>query len=668
MVVEGVVVEDQLVVLDEEGDARVLGPRGEEDAAGPGRPIDVGHQVEASAAHRGRHLGRHGRERREVLVVPGLGVGRPVAVAGEEQLDGAVVEGEDALVLGHLPPQVDEAGQPLGLLGRPVVALGAVGLQVVELPDVVVERGAGHVAGHRLPPLGHDAPVAHHLVVLGSFGRGGVGGGQGVGHRGAADGHLRGAAVDVGGRHAEQLVDGGHDVVHVVELVAQAAGVVDAGRPVDDEGDVDPALVGVLLVPLERRVAGLGPAPRVVGVAVGPADVVDPADGLVGGLHDHVEVLHLVHDAEGPALLAGPVVREQDHDGVLQPAQPVELGQEPADLVVGVLEEGGEGLLEACGQEPLVLGQAVPRLHPGVAGGQLGPLGQQAELLLAGEPPVPGGVPAVVEPAAPPGQVLGRGLVGGVHGPEGQVGEEGTVGADRDRVVDERDGVVDQVLAEVVALLGAPGRLDLVVVVDEVGGELVGLPFQEAVEPVEAPLERPLVVGAGRRGALHGAQVPLAHGEGGVPLVAQHLGHGGGVVGDVTPHVRVAGVEVGDGPHPHGVVVPAGEQGRPGGGAQRGDVEVGVPEPAGGQGVDVGGGQVRAEAAEVGEAGVVEEDDHHVRGVLARVGGLGPPRPGLGLGGGDDAVELLELVHGPSSPHRSAGRSRGTSVNETDTR
>ena len=56
----------------------------------------------------------------------------------------------------------------------------------------------------------------------------------------------------------------------------------DPPRPVHDERDVDPALVGVLLVPLEGGVAGLGPAPRVVGVAVGPADVVDPLDRLVG--------------------------------------------------------------------------------------------------------------------------------------------------------------------------------------------------------------------------------------------------------------------------------------------------------------------------------------------------------------------------------------------------
>ncbi len=239
--------------------------------------------------------------------------------------------------------------------------------------------------------------------------------------------------------------------------------------------------------------------------------------------------------------------------------------------------------------------------------------------------------------------------MGGVHGPERQVGEEGPVGPDGDRVVDEPDGVVDQVLAQVVAVVGGGGGLDVMVVVDEVGGELVRLALEEAVEPVEAPLERPLVEGAGRRGVLHGAQVPLADRERGVALVTEYLGHGGGVVRDLPAHVGVAAVEVGDGAHPDRVVVASGEQGGPGGGAQRGDVEVRIAEAAVGQGVDAGGGEVRAEASEVGEAGVVEQDHHHVGCAGSRVGRHRPRRGGLGLGAGDDATERLELLHGTSS-------------------
>ena len=45
---------------------------------------------------------------------------------------------------------------------------------------------------------------------------------------------------------------------------------------------------------------------------------------------------------------------------------------------------------------------------------------------------------------------------------------------------------VDQVLGEVVALLDRFGRIDPVVVVEQVGVELVGLTLEEAVEPVES--------------------------------------------------------------------------------------------------------------------------------------------------------------------------------------
>src|SRR5665213_1244757 len=350
------------------------------------------------------------------------------------------------------------------------------------------------------------------------------------------------------------------------------------------------------------------------------------------------------------------------------PAPSLQVVDEPADLGVGVLEECGERFLEPGGQALLVLGQAVPRLDAGVARGELGVGRQQAELDLAGEPALAGHVPSLVESGAPLVEVLDRSLMGGVHGPERQVGEERPVGPDGDRVVDEPDGVVDQVLAQVVPVVGGGGGLDVMVVVDEVGGELVGLALEEAVEPVEAPLERPLVEGAGRRGVVHGAEVPLAHRQRGVARIAEYFGHGGGVIRDLPAHVGVAAVEVGDGAHPDRVVVAPGEQGGPGGRAQRGDVEVRIAEAAVGQGVDAGGGEVRAEAPEVGEAGVVEQDHHHVGCVGSGVGRDRPRRGGLGLGAGDDATERLELLHGTSSRRASVRRAPRCTAHQLSTR
>lgn len=95
-------------------------------------------------------------------------------------------------------------------------------------------------------------------------------------------------------------------------------------------------------------------------------------------------------------------------------------------------------------------------------------------------------VPPLVERAAVLVEVLLRRLMGRMDGTERDVAEEGSVGPDRLRVVDELDRVVDQVLGDVVALLGRRGRVDVVLVVDELRGELVGLALQEPVEPVSS--------------------------------------------------------------------------------------------------------------------------------------------------------------------------------------
>ncbi len=55
----------------------------------------------------------------------------------------------------------------------------------------------------------------------------------------------------------------------------------DARRPVDDERVGDAALVDLALPAAERGVAGHRPAPRVVVVAVGSADLVDVLECLL---------------------------------------------------------------------------------------------------------------------------------------------------------------------------------------------------------------------------------------------------------------------------------------------------------------------------------------------------------------------------------------------------
>ena len=96
----------------------------------------------------------------------------------------------------------------------------------------------------------------------------------------------------------------------MMELITDLPTTGNPLGPADDERDVNTTLVRVLLVPLERCVAGLGPAPRVIAVRVRPTDLFDAVNCLVGGLDQEIEELHLVEDPERSAFLTRTVVGE----------------------------------------------------------------------------------------------------------------------------------------------------------------------------------------------------------------------------------------------------------------------------------------------------------------------------------------------------------------------
>ena len=108
------------------------------------------------------------------------------------------------------------------------------------------------------------------------------------------------------------------------------------------------------------------------------------------------------------------------------------------------------------------------------------------------------GVPAVVERALVlVGPLLGH-VVRRVRRAGAEVQVERLVRGDLLGVGDELDRLVGQVLGQVVALLGRPRRLDLVVVVDQVGIPLARVAAEEAVVALEAAAERPAVIRPGR--------------------------------------------------------------------------------------------------------------------------------------------------------------------------
>ncbi len=191
--------------------------------------------------------------------------------------------------------------------------------------------------------------------------------------------------------------------------------------------------------------------------------------------------------------------------------------------MIRVREEAGKGLHVASVETAVGGGQGVPGRDPVGPGRQLRTIGQHPHVHLAPEglfsPPVPTGVKRAAIALDP----LGGCLVGRVARPGAEVEEEGLFRVDDPQVPHARDGLVDEVRREVVALLGAVRGEHRMVVPDEVGHELVRLARHEPVEAFKTAAERPAgAAGPGVTLVLWG-EVPLADGVRRVMGLDQHF-------------------------------------------------------------------------------------------------------------------------------------------------
>ena len=171
-----------------------------------------------------------------------------------------------------------ELGELVGHLGGEVVRLGPVGVGVVELPGVVVERRQRQtldprrrVAGDRGPALVVDAAVAEHLEVLRLVALGRVGVVERVAHAHAlvsASARRRGRSSGSGRPAASRTVGATSMTWWNWWRISPRA--CDAVGPVHDRAVARAAPVrGDLLGPLIRRVHRVRPADRVVVVGLG---------------------------------------------------------------------------------------------------------------------------------------------------------------------------------------------------------------------------------------------------------------------------------------------------------------------------------------------------------------------------------------------------------------
>ena len=248
------------------------------------------------------------------------------------------------------------------------------------------------------------------------------------------------------------------------ELRANTALLRDPVGPVHDRAVAGAAPVrGHLLRPLERGVHRPRPADRVVVVGARRAELVELADHELGRLElgHAVEVGHLVEGAVHGALGRRAVVADDVvDDRVVEDLEGLQGVDDPADVVVGVLEEAGVHLHLPLEDRLELVGHVVPRGDQVVARGELGVGGDHPELLLPGEGLLALRVPAVGELPLVLLDPLGGDVVGGVRGAGCEVDEEGLVGHERLLLADPVHAVVGEVVGEVVALLRRGRWLD----------------------------------------------------------------------------------------------------------------------------------------------------------------------------------------------------------------
>ena len=346
-----------------------------------------------------------------------------------------------------------------------------------------------------------------------------------MGEADAFDRRLRDAANMRRRFDAERLEHGRNHVDRVRELRTDLARILDALRPVNDEGIGDAAAIGLALPSLERRVAGVRPSPGVVIEIFRAAEFVDRRQILLQIVGHVVEELVLVDRPVRSAFGTRAVVGNEHDQRIVEFAHLFEEIDQPPDVMIHVLAEAREHFHHARIEFALVRRQLGPFLNVGVVARELRVLGHDAELFLPREHLLAIDVPALVELAL----VFVRPFLAehdGAHGsrPARNRGRTACRARPASRSAMKLDRLVGKIGGEVIALFRGLRRLDLMIVIDEVGIILMRVAAEKAVIALEAASQRPAVIRARGADLLGWRQVPFADAIGGVALLQKHLG------------------------------------------------------------------------------------------------------------------------------------------------
>lgn len=305
-----------------------------------------------------------------------------------ESLGAAAVEGQDLVFARFDIPHGDHFDQFVPVLIGQIAGFGEIFRHVIQLPAVGIQfaqfflgnlhlseghsglgKGGPRNGAYGAPAVVVDRSVAEHLEILGDVAVFRLPLVKGMSKAHALDGRLGDAAdfrrrLDLQGvQYRRQQIDG------VSVLRADFPFCLDTLWPMHDERIADTSAVGFPLPALERGVARPGPAPGVMIEILRAAQIVQRLEIGFQGLRHIVEELVFVDRAGGAALGAGAVVGDHHHQGVVQLAKAFDEIQQPANVMVGMLQKPGEDFHHAGVELFLVRRKAVPAGHVGVVAG-----------------------------------------------------------------------------------------------------------------------------------------------------------------------------------------------------------------------------------------------------------------------------------------------------------
>ena len=351
------------------------------------------------------------------------------------------------------------------------------------------------------------------------------------------------------------------------------------------------ALVGVDLVQPKRCVGGHRPPHRVVRQCLRPAHEIQ---SRVIERHIFKSVITRLYQQSTEVLRCAvlltfarsPIVGGEHDDGVVPLACGLQVLAEPSHALVDAVNHAGKDLHVAGECLTLQIAEFIPGgcrvLLFGVSGRQHRVGGDDPELLLPGETLLTDLIPARIVSTPVFVHVCLFGLQRRVDRTMGIVEKKRFGRMRRANLVDHLDGLIGEVVGEVI-VVGVLVDVDVMVVfVEPVGLMEVGETIEDSVIAFKALLEWPGVARPGFAEAGVLAEVPLANHQRRPPVVPEEFGHGHGIITDLMRIAGESGIAVRNVAHTGQVMVETGQHRRPSRRTHRVDVEVGVANTIGG--------------------------------------------------------------------------------------